>query len=102
MSTKEYTTLKDFYPYYLTEHKNRTNRRLHFVGTSIFIILATYMILTQSWKLFFLLPVIGYGFAWAGHFFIEKNRPATFTYPILSLRSDFVMWYQILTGKIKF
>tara|TARA_B100000686_G_scaffold282045_1_gene304183 strand:- start:261 stop:413 length:153 start_codon:yes stop_codon:yes gene_type:complete len=46
-------------------------------------------------------PIFGYGFAWVGHYFIEKNRPATFQYPLYSLLGDFVMFWQILVGKIK-
>ncbi len=102
MAEKKYKTLKDFYPFYLTEHSNRTNRRLHFVGTSILIATFAVMVITRNWKLFFVLPFIGYGFAWVGHFLVEKNRPATFTYPAYSLVSDFIMFWQILTGKIKF
>lgn len=61
-----------------------------------------YIILTGAWKLIWLLPVLGYGFAWAGHFFFEKNRPATFTYPLYSLLGDWVMFKDMLTGKIRF
>ena len=97
---KKYKTFKSFYPYYLTEHADSTNRLLHFAGTAILLVLLIAGIVTGTWWLLALVPVAGYGFAWAGHFFIEKNKPATFTYPLYSLGSDFVMFWDILTGKI--
>jgi hypothetical protein len=97
---KKYKTFWSFYPYYLTEHGDKTNRSLHFAGTAgLFIILIT-AIAMQKWWMLALIPVCGYGFAWVGHFFIEKNRPATFTYPLYSLGSDFVMFWHMLTGQI--
>jgi hypothetical protein len=101
MSTvKKYTSFKSFYPYYLTEHADSINRILHFVGTATLIAVLLFAVITGTWKALFLVPVIGYGFAWVGHFFIEKNKPATFTYPLYSLASDFVMFWHILTGQI--
>lgn len=101
MSTeKEYTTLKDFYPYYLREHSDLTNRILHFIGTGIVILLLIYTVFSMKWKLFLLIPLAGYGFAWFGHFFFEKNKPATFKYPFFSLASDFIMFWHILTLQI--
>ena len=97
---KKYKTFRSFYPYYLTEHSDRTNRILHFCGTALlFGCLAAGIILGMPW-LFIGVPLLGYGFAWVGHFFIEKNKPATFTYPLYSLASDFVMFWHILTGQI--
>lgn len=92
----------EFYPYYLREHRNRTCRRLHFAGTTLVILLTAVSLFTASYSLLWLVPVAGYGFAWAGHFFFEKNRPATFTHPFYSLLGDFVMYRDILTGRIKF
>ena len=97
---KKYQTLKEFYPYYLTEHQNPVSRALHFMGTTGFIALMGYAAASQTWWLMLLGPVCGYGFAWVGHFFFEKNRPATFTYPLFSLVSDFIMFYHILTFQI--
>lgn len=97
----EFKTFKDFYPFYLTEHSNIISRRLHFIGTSGVIALILLFFFTGSFGLLALLPVIGYGFAWAGHMIFEKNRPATFKHPFYSLAGDFVMFFQILTGKIK-
>jgi hypothetical protein len=100
MAEKKYTTFWDFYPYYLTEHSLPANRTLHFIGTSIVICLLITGIVTGKPMTFIFIPIAGYGFAWFGHFFLEKNRPATFTYPFYSLASDFVMFWHILTGQI--
>ncbi|MEC4562270.1 DUF962 domain-containing protein [Pseudomonas inefficax] len=98
--TAQFRSFAEFYPYYLGEHSNPTCRRLHFVGTSLVIALLAYTIGSGKWLLLLALPVFGYGFAWVGHFFFEKNRPATFTHPLYSLIGDFVMFRDILVGKI--
>lgn len=97
---KKYKSFWSFYPYYLTEHSDFTNRTLHFIGTALLLIILIIAIAIQKWWMLALIPVVGYGFAWVGHFFIEKNKPATFTYPLYSLGSDFVMFWHILTGQI--
>ncbi len=97
---KKYTTLKEFYPYYLTEHQDKTSRTLHFIGTAGLITLLIYGLFVGPLWLIALVPVCGYGFAWVGHFFFEKNKPATFIYPGMSLISDFIMFWHILTGQI--
>ena len=99
---KRFQSFSEFYPYYLSEHLNPTCRKLHFAGTSLMLAIAVAMIATQQWWMGLLLPIAGYGFAWFGHFAFEKNRPATFTYPRWSLAADFVMYWQLLTGKIRF
>jgi len=99
-SDKKYKSFSSFYPYYLTEHSDRSNRVLHFTGTLLLIICAITAVVLQKWWMLALVPVLGYGFAWVGHYFIEKNKPATFTYPLYSLGSDFVMFWHILTGQI--
>lgn len=99
---KEYTSFAEFYPFYLTQHGDRANRRLHFCGTTLVLAITLAALITGHWTLFWAVPLAGYGFAWVGHFFIEKNRPATFTYPIYSLMGDFVMFWEMLTGKIPF
>ncbi|MNG90327.1 hypothetical protein D3C76_527830 [compost metagenome] len=99
-STAQFRSFAEFYPYYLGEHSNPTCRRLHFVGTSLVIALLAYTIGSGKWLLLLAVPVFGYGFAWVGHFFFEKNRPATFTYPFYSLMGDFAMFRDILLGKI--
>lgn len=99
---KQYKTFGDFYPYYLSEHRNTTCRVLHFIGTSLVLAaLVTTLITGNAWW-FAAMPLAGYGFAWVGHFFFEKNRPATFTYPLYSFAGDWVMYVQLLVGKISF
>ena len=99
---KKYSSLKEFYPYYLTEHQNPTSRLLHFIGTGlVLVVLGAALVLAQyAWLA--AIPVIGFGFAWVGHFFYEKNKPATFTYPFYSLASDFLLFFDLLRGKEKF
>ena len=100
MSENQYQNFADFYPFYLSEHSDRTCRRLHFVGSSLVLLMLAYVVLSGKWVLLLTLPLIGYGFAWLGHFIFEKNRPATFKYPLYSLIGDWVMFKDILTGKI--
>ncbi|MCO4798893.1 MAG: DUF962 domain-containing protein [Colwelliaceae bacterium] len=97
---KEFKTFKSFYPFYLSQHKNAICRRLHFIGSLLVLITIVYAIYYGDYKLLWLLPIIGYGFAWVGHFFFEKNKPATFTYPLYSLIGDWVMFKDILIGRI--
>ena len=89
-------------PRYLAEHSNRTCRRLHFVGTTLGLAAGLHAFATLNfWWLAGGLAA-GYAFAWSGHFFFEKNRPATFTHPVLSFAGDWVMWKDMLTGRIRF
>jgi len=97
---RKYKDFKSFYPYYLTEHGDARNRLLHFLGTLLFFVCLLAGMITGKWWLFLLIPFVGYGFAWVGHYFIEKNKPATFTYPLFSLASDFVMFWHTITGQI--
>lgn len=97
-----FSSFSDFYPYYLAEHSDRTCRRLHFAGSTLVIALVVYFLISfNPWALV-AVPLAGYGFAWVGHFFFEKNKPATFKHPIYSLIGDWVMYKDMLTGKIKF
>ena len=96
-----FRSFADFYPFYLTEHRDAVSRRLHFTGTSLFIALVAFALATQRYGLLLLAPLPGYAFAWAGHYFFEKNRPATFSHPLYSLVADFVMFRDILRGRIK-
>lgn len=100
--TKIYRTLKEFYPFYLSEHSNRVSRWLHFAGTSIALVLLIIALVTPMWWLVALALIQGYAFAWAGHFFFEHNKPATFAYPCLSFLGDWRLWWEMLTGKIRF
>lgn len=97
---QEYKTLKEFWPFYLSEHRNPVNRALHFVGTTGVFVLLGLAVYLQNWWLLLCMPLCGYGFAWVGHFIVEKNRPATFKYPLKSLVSDFIMYFYIWTGQI--
>lgn len=90
----------DFWPYYLGEHGKRATRNLHYFGTSLGLALLAAAIATGNWWLLLAGLVSGYMFAWIGHFFVEHNRPATFTYPFWSLFSDFRMYGYWLTGRL--
>lgn len=95
----QFANFTEFYPYYLSEHSNRVCRRLHFVGTSLILGLVLLAILRDNLNWLWLIPLVGYGFAWVGHFF-EKNRPATFKHPIYSFIGDWVMYWDILRGRV--
>ena len=97
-----FSSFADFYPFYLAEHGDRTSRRLHFLGTSLAILILAYALLTQRWLALILVPVAGYGLAWVGHYVFEKNRPATFRHPLYSLMGDLRMWLDMLRGRIAF
>ena len=92
----------EFYPFYLNEHRNRTCRRLHFIGSSLVLAVIAWVAVSGNLLWLLALPVIGYGFAWVGHFGYEKNRPATFRHPLYSLMGDWVMFKDMLTGRIQF
>jgi len=96
---QEYSTFKEFYPYYLREHKKAGTRITHFIGTTGFFAFVALAIVGQN--PYYLIPavVFPYAWAWVGHFFIERNRPATFKYPWMSLKGDFKLYFQILAGK---
>lgn len=98
--SREFRSFSEFYPYYLSEHSNRTCRRLHFVGTLGLLAVALVAVLSGRPGLLWLMPVVGYGCAWIGHFFFERNKPATFRHPFYSLVGDFVMFRDMLTGRI--
>ncbi len=91
-----YSSFAEFYPFYVSEHANRTSRRLHVIGTGLAICCALAGVLADV-RLFVLLPVIGYGFAWVGHFFFERNQPATFKYPLYSLLGDFRLFFEVVS-----
>ena len=97
-----YRTLAEFYPFYLREHSNRTCRRLHFVGTSLGLGFLVAALVTRNPWLVLAGLLQGYAFAWVGHYFFERNRPATFQYPWLSFLGDWRMWWQTLSGRIPF
>lgn len=100
-NTERFQSFDAFYPFYISEHANRTSRRLHVVGTGLVITALALGLLVNAWWLL-AAPVIGYGFAWVGHFFFEKNRPATFKYPLWSLMGDFRLFFETVGGKRRF
>jgi len=95
-----YANFREFYPYYLSEHANAMCRRMHFVGTSLVLIVFAATVVTRDARWLWLAPLCGYGFAWLGHFVFEKNRPATFSHPLYSLAGDWVMYADILRGRV--
>lgn len=99
--TKTYQSFEEFYPFYLSQHANRTCRRLHVVGSSIVLGILLFSLITGKLIYLIAMPLAGYGFAWVGHFFFEKNKPATFTHPLYSLMGDWVMFKDVVTGKIR-
>lgn len=101
MASKQFPSFKAFYPYYLSEHSDPRCRRLHYIGTSMVLILLLYAVVAQQWALLLWIPLLGYGPAWIGHFFFENNKPATFQHPLYSLMGDFVMLWQALTGQLE-
>jgi hypothetical protein len=92
----------DFYPYYLEEHRHPTCRRLHVVGTSLALAGLMTALFTRNWMWLLAAIVIGYAFAWVGHFGFEKNRPATFRHPWYSLLGDFALLRDVLLRRLKF
>lgn len=99
---RAFRNFAEFYPYYLEEHQNVTCRRLHFVGSLLVLLVGGWAVLSGKVLWLLALPVIGYGFAWIGHFRFEKNRPATFKHPLYSLMGDWVMFRDMLIGRIRF
>ena len=97
-----YTSFAEFWPFYLREHSKASTRALHYVGTSLVVLIAVAAAVSGRWGWLIALPLAGYAFAWAAHFGVEKNRPATFKAPFYSLAGDFVMFRDMLTGRIPF
>jgi hypothetical protein len=94
-----FASFRQFYPFYLDEHRDQRCRRLHFLGSSLVVLVVLLAIISGRWAWLWLAPLAGYGCAWIGHFVFEKNRPATFRHPLYSLMGDWVMYWQMLTGK---
>ena len=96
-----FASFEEFYPFYLSQHQNKTCLRLHFVGSTLGLVGVTASIITGKKRYIAAGIVAGYGCAWVGHFFFEKNKPATFKYPLYSFMGDWVMYKDIVTGKIE-
>lgn len=95
-----FQSFQEFYPYYLSEHSNRCSRLLHYAGSSLALLFAISAAAFGPLWLLAIAAVCGYAFAWAGHFFLEKNKPATFTHPLWSLMGDYTMLWQAMTGTL--
>lgn len=96
---QEYKDFESFYPYYLKEHRKSGTRITHFIGTSLFFIWVLLALVNMNLLYLLYGAVTAYFFAWVGHFFIEKNKPATFKYPWMSLKGDFKLYFEIWSGK---
>jgi len=94
-------TFKEYYKYYLTLHQNKVNRWFHIVGQCVTLLTLAYALYAQIWFLLLLVPFVVYPFAWIGHFAFEKNIPAAWTNPVWAKACDWVMFKDMLTGKIK-
>ncbi len=101
---KTYISFAEFWPFYLREHSLPKTRALHYVGTTLVIAVALFAVWaginSGNWWWMALMPIAGYFFAWVAHFTVEKNRPATFTYPLWSLAADFKMYWMWLTRRL--
>lgn len=96
-----FRSFSEFYPYYLSEHKDPVCRRLHYIGSTLVLAILVTLALTGLWGYWWLMLLAGYGFAWVGHFKFEHNKPATFKYPFYSLAADWVMYKDFLTGQLE-
>lgn len=99
MNEPRFASFREFYPFYLSQHRHPVNRALHFSGNVVILALIAAAIATRFWWLLIAVPVAGYGLAWIGHFFFEHNRPATFTHPFYSLIGDWAAFAQVLAGR---
>lgn len=101
MKTNKFNSFSEFYPFYLSEHKKKLTKIFHATGSTIVLFIILFSIYNNNYKYLYFTPIVGYGFAWFSHFFIEKNKPATFKYPLYSFIGDWIMLKDILIGKIK-
>ena len=101
MSGPEIETFEQFWDFYVGAHRKKSTRVLHFIGTTTAMACVAGGLLTKRRWLLLAAPIAGYGPAWIGHFFAEKNKPASFEYPLWSLRADFVMWWKTLRGEMQ-
>ncbi|MGF1549343.1 MAG: Mpo1-like protein [Sphingomonadaceae bacterium] len=100
MAEERYTSFRGFWPFYLREHSRPGTRAFHYLGTSLVFLLAFALLVSGNFWLLLAMPLAGYFFAWLSHAAVERNRPATFSYPLWSLAADFKMWWLWLTGRL--
>jgi hypothetical protein len=100
MADNAFASYQEFWDFYVLEHSQPMTRYFHFVGTLLGLVLLVWFLRSGSYFYIPLCFVVGYGFAWFSHFFIEKNRPATFKHPLWSFVSDYKMIFLMLTGKM--
>ena len=100
MKPREPSNFFEFWTFYLSQHLNPVSRVLHYAGTMTGVGLLLLFLISGEWFKVPLAILPGYAFAWIGHFVFERNRPATFKYPLWSFRADFVMLWCFLTGKL--
>ena len=99
---QKYKSFAEFYPFYLSQHSDPVCRGLHYLGSTLVLLILLFSLLSGQFVWLLALPVVGYGFAWMGHFGFAHNKPATFQYPVYSLMADWVMLAQFVSGKRRF
>ncbi|MBO2553388.1 DUF962 domain-containing protein [Shewanella algae] len=99
---QKYKSFAEFYPFYLSQHSDPVCRGLHYLSSTLVLLILLFSLLSGQFVWLLALPVVGYGFAWIGHFGFEHNKPATFQYPVYSLMADWVMLAQFVSGKRRF
>jgi len=97
--SKRYRSFNEFYPFYLSQHQHPISTGLHYLGNILVILLILFIFYSGRGSLVLILPIVGYGPAWLGHFFFEKNKPATFQYPVDSLMGDWRMFFDAIRQK---
>jgi hypothetical protein len=100
-NSTRYQNFNEFWPFYLRQHSNPRTRVLHYLGTTLTLLLLLLALVTRNLGLLIFVPLAGYAFAWIGHFFIEHNKPATFQYPLWSLIADYKMYFLFMSGKLE-
>jgi len=96
-----YANFEEFWPDYVRAHSTKLNRTLHVVGMGLALACVAAAITKKRPWLLLGAPLFGYGFAWAGHFFVEKNMPETFSHPLYSLRASALLFWKTISGSME-